>query len=511
MAEFKHRGNLLAKVFPFLSSQFGQTVILGSSDHASAFSDGSGGDNNIPQAYYMHNVMPTSQGYKSVGYHSVLKSIEVTFDRVVTIRDPDMVRGWIGITTSGALYLYAAGDTSWTDVSLQVAGWKGGAVSIAYANGYTYLCLSKFNVYKLDVKAKQLIPVNLAGLIVPEVVAITSSANYLIVTDGVKIYWSSTITPEDFVPSQITGAGSGNPTDVEGTIVALVPIGSGFAVYTSVNIVIASYTQNPKYPWLFKGADNSKGISDVQHITYSGDDGTNYAWTSAGLQKITVTGAVTIMPDVTDFLAGKRFEDFDTSTNSFVSQTINSPLKLKLGFIGARYLIISYGVAFPFTHAIVYDTVLKRWGKLKYTHVTCFEITLNSDEYFTTSNSASARKTLGLVSTSGEVVICNFEFETKSNDSVLVLGKFQILRSRLCTLQKVELESIEEEAEFSVVSITTLDGKTTIVSRELSLLNKAPEIREYASRVTGINHSLILKGNFNLNSFEITLTLNGRR
>jgi hypothetical protein len=514
MAQLPYRGNLSSKVFPFLSSQFGRSVINSGMDQAvigSTAGEASGGDSNIPQAYYMHNVIPTAQGYKSVGYTDVLPPAGAMFDYVVPIRDPDMLRGWLGVTSSGYVYLYEAGDRTWTHVSPQVAGWKGGNISVAYANGHTYICFANFNVYRVSVANKELAPVNLIGLITNKIVSITSSANYLVVTDGVKVYWSSTVSPEDFVPSLTTGAGSGNPSDVEGLIIALTPLGNGFAIYTAVNCVIASYSQQARFPWIFRKADNSKGIADVQHVTYSGDNGTNYAWTSAGLQRISNTGAVTIMAEVTDFLTGQEFEDYDDLTDRLISSYTDDPFKVKLSFIAARYLIISYGVT-SLTHALVYDTVLKRWGKLKLEHAACFEVALNSDTDVLTNKSASAKKTVGFVLSSGTVIICNFDNNAEAKNSVLMVGKFQIIRSRNTTLDKVIVECVDTAASnFETLLSTTLDGKTVYTQLKLNSNAVAPKLREYPSRVTGLNHTLIFKGKFNLNSFELYMHVNGRR
>jgi hypothetical protein len=514
MAQIQYRGNLSAKVFPFLSSQFGRSVVVGSSDQAGAFinntGDSSGGDNNIPQAYYMHNVMPTAQGYKSVAFSEIIKPVGVSFNRVIPIRDPDMTRGLIGITTSGGVYIYRAGDTTWTDVSAQLGGWTGGDISVAYAAGYTYLCLSKFNVFKLYVAGKTLLPVALSGLVASGIVSITSAANYLVVTDGVQVYWSSTVTPEDFVPSLITGAGSGKPEGAEGAIIALVPLSSGFAAYTSVNVVVASYSQNARFPFIFKRVDNSKGIAESLHIASGGEDGINYAWTSAGIQKITATGAVTYLPEVSDFLAGKELEVWNSITNEVDSQYLSEPMKVKLAFIGARFLVVSYGVT-NFTHALVFDTSIKRWGKLKLDHVDCFDVSLNSDGQLTTSKSASAKKTFGIMTTRGSVVVCNFDNPAKSTDSVIVLGKYQLLRSRLMTMDGISLENIEATSNCEVLLATTYDGKDQAVLSTPALVSKSSQVRNYACRVTGVNHSVIIKGTFNLNTIMLDSHVNGRR
>lgn len=511
MAQINYRGNLSAKVFPFLSTQFGASVIVNGADQAAANTSGdsAGGDQNSPQAYYMHNVMPTGQGYKSVGFTTIVPPVGVAFFKVIPVRDPNMIRGWLGVTEQGKIYIYRAGDLAWTDISDQ-ANWSGGNISAAYANGSTYICLKGKGVFKVNVTSKTITDTPLAGLNTSGIVAITNGANYLIVTDGITVYWSSTITPEDFIPSLVTGAGSGKPNDVKGIIVALAPINGGFIIYSSVNAVVAQYSQNPRFPWIFKGASNSKGVASIHHVAYDDDSDTNYVWTSGGLQKINVTGAVITMPEVTDFLAGKEIEDFNSETNELFSEYLDSPLNVKLAFIAARFLVVSYGVKTP-THALVYDTALKRWGKLRYAHVSCFEITLNTDKVNSTSNSASAKRTLGIVTSNGEVIVCDFDNGKIANDSVLVLGKYQLTRSRTTTLDKISLESVDNTTNLNVVLNTTLDGKNVVMSKTLTASKVTPKYREYPTRVTGANHTLIVKGSFHLNSIELAMHVNGRR
>ncbi len=517
MAQLPYRGNLAAKVFPFLSTQFGPSTILTGQDQTTyamnAKGESSLADTGVPQNYYCHNVMPTGFGYKSVGYKKAVNSIPVIgtdFVGIIPVRDPNMTRGWIGFTSTGKVYIFKAGDVSWFNISYLVSGWTGGNVSVAYVNGFTYINFSGFNVYKVSITTRTIAPAILAGITASGILAITSSSNYLILTDGVKIYWSSTIDPQDFIPSQITGAGSGNPTDLEGLIVSLVPLNNGYAVYSAVNVVIASYSQNAKFPWIFRGANNSKGIVNTDHVT-SGESGNNYAWTSAGLQKITATGAVTIMPEVSDFLAGKEFEDFNTTINTLQSIILTVPMKVKLAFTGARYLVVSYGIN-SLTHAVIYDTALSRWGKLKVEHTYCFDVTLNTDSG-TNSNAASMGKTLGLLRSNGEVTICNFDAGVIAPDSVIILGKFQVSRSRLTTLQEIELECVSDSLnEFTLLIENSLDGKNIVSPLTIPYLNySATNLRKYTSRVTGINQSLLIKGTFSLNAFQLHFTLNGRR
>jgi len=79
-----------------------------------------------------------------------------------------------------------------------------------------------------------------------------------------------------------------------------------------------------------------------------------------------------VLPEITDFLAGKVFEDFDEVTKELSLTELTATMKKKTKFISSRYLIVSYGIT-EFTHALIYDIALERLGKLKIAHVDCFE------------------------------------------------------------------------------------------------------------------------------------------
>ena len=72
MAQITYRANLSAKSFPFISDNWGRTVIVPQYDNTFnrelSSQEDSDRDVGIPQAYYMHNVMPTAQGFQSVGW-----------------------------------------------------------------------------------------------------------------------------------------------------------------------------------------------------------------------------------------------------------------------------------------------------------------------------------------------------------------------------------------------------------------------------------------------------------
>ena len=536
MAQIPMRGNLNAANIPLLSNLFGRSIIIPQQDQnyqrSSIVGQDAQLDKGIPQVYYGHNIMPTGQGIQSVAFKRFIKNVVGVnnFDKVYTVRDGLENKGLIGITTTGKVYLITTASNGWVDVT-PGGGWVGGYTSVAVVNGVSYICLSLFNVYTVNILSPALVVAGLTGISGPAVVGISGAANYMILHDNTTIYWSSTITPTDFVPSLITGAGSGNPTDLEGIIVGLGTFSSGFAVFTTTNIVLASYSGNSRFPWIFRGATNSSGIRDIEQIAVDGDNGSNYAWTAAGLLKINAQGCTAPFPEVTDFLAGRLFEDFSDATKVFTRTKTNANFAIKLIFVASRYLVISYGLT-TLTHALVYDSSLQRWGKLKTTHVDCFELGLDGEsnrrwidlvgqgwntkvnvawqDSLTLGNkSASPKRTIAFLAADGSCQYVVFDAEDITAAGAVIIGKYQLLRSEMVTLEQVDVENtVLGAANFSMTVMSAVDGKNP-TNYIPYLKTSTKDFKSYLAHVTAINHSLLFQGSFGLTSLEVTFSRHG--
>lgn len=549
MAEKEFRLNLGAAAFPMLSDWMGRSVAVPDLDESGdrtardVNQEPAAKESSVPQIYYCHNVMPVGQGFKSLAYKRIIKpplvaEPPVDFEKMIPIKDPDETKGFMGFTATGRIFMINAGDSIWTEVTSQLTtAWPGGETSYAYANGFTYLCLRFNQVYKLNVAAKTFAPAVLAGITNSLIKNITSSSNYLVLTDDVTVYWSSASNPEDFVPSLATGSGSGTPQDLNGQIVAALPLSAGFAVYTTANIIIASYSGNIRYPWIFKQAPNSGGITGIEKVAFDSDGGSNYAWTSSGLLRISPTGCVPQHPEVTDFLAGRIFEDFNDTTNVLSQQYLTTDLLIKIIFIGSRFLVISYGIT-ELTHALIYDSALRRWGKSKLTHSDVFEVILFAEEPLewqqlfpqtwtnlegtawqdltTLSNfAASAKRTIGFLQKDGSVQLAVWDYGNFGAQAVMMIGKYQLTRSKMNSFQEVQVETIDpNNPMFSVLLSTAIDGKE---QSYLNTLTQHPfdspssRNRRYNKLVTGTNHTIICKGAFSLVSMQVILVTEGWR
>lgn len=482
-----YRANLTASEFPFLSEFQGRSVILPGIDQ----------DGGIPQAYYMHNVLPTQRGLTSVGYTNIINAPadqDGTFAQIFSIRDSDENVGYFGRTLSGRNYVFVNPTLGWlrtTDVSLTT----GNIVSSAYINGKTYICFGGTGTYEYDFGTNTLTPVTLTGTNPLLVLGITASNGYMLAWTTDQVVWSSLIDPTDFVPSLITGAGGGQIQTIKGSIVILAPNNAGFSVYTKRNVVSAQYTGNTAFPFAFKEIQGAGGIPNATLISFDGNSTNHVAYTTAGLQQISTTASQIIHPQLTDFVAGSQFEDYDEGSGEFISIPLASPLRKQLAVIANRYLVFSYGTV-EFTHALVFDMALNRWGKLKQQHVDCFEYIYPSSDVVD-----APKRSIGFLRADGSIVVVVSSYDTAGSNGVVLLGKYQLDRNRLCSLQEMTIEAIRYGENLEVLFYKTLDG-ITLQPNIPYLSQSAMTYRKYTGNAVGLNHSVLITGAFHLTSLQ---------
>lgn len=502
MAQIVYRGNISAKSFPFLSENFGRSVIVPGPDqafnrqlYASADDDKNIG---IPQFYYAHNVMPTPEGIQSVGYSVLVNGIQSNMIHIDLLQNIAGEKIYLGRTGAGDFYVLQGGI--WVP-----KGSYPGQVTFAFVAGITYVYVAGIGCMYYDFSTNAFVPVVLAGLNVTGVDAvrgICAAAGYMIAWTYNFVAWSSLVDPTDFVPSLITGAGGGAVEGAKGKVNFCVPNLLGFVVYTDSNAVAALYSGNARYPFNFREIVSSGGLDSLDLIAMDSQSGNHYAYTTSGLQLVSSSVATVIYPEITDFVSGLIFEDFDTSTNLFTRQVLLSTMRKRINVISDRYFVISYGVQ-ALTHAIVLDLAQKRYGKLKITHTKAFEFQLPSVEIRETP-----RQSIGFLQQDGTIRILQFNVNFPAQ-GVLVLGKYQYVRSRLLTLDLIELEDVEPGTDFQVVLQTAIDGKNFYNTTPAPIL-AAGELRKYGTNETGRNHSIVCKGQFHLNTVQLTFHTNGR-
>lgn len=253
---------------------------------------------------------------------------------------------------------------------------------------------------------------------------------------------------------------------------------------------------------------SSGGCASSSLVAYDANTGSQYAYTTSGLQLVTATSTNTTFPEVTDFLAGQDFEDFDELTQAFSQLTLTVPMVKAVTSIADRYLIFSYGLV-SLTHAIVYDMSQKRFGKLKFPHVDIFEY-----EYADASATDAPRRSIAFLSPNGTVNVLNPSVTFGQSNGVILLGKFQLMRSRTLTLEKLEIQTVhpnQAAVAYDLVSDTggTIESIRKVSGFEVSLSGQSQRV--YNFHTTGLNHSILIIGGFFLASFVLTFHVHGRR
>jgi hypothetical protein len=516
MAQIPFRINLSAQGFPLVSELQGRTVVIPQQDETqnqhSQLTQEYGDSLSQPAVYYMHNVIPTAQGFASVGYNQIYTGSLATPEKLINVF---LVRGslrqmaYLGQSQYGKLYLLKDFTTGWALISS--VGYPNPTLNVttAFVGGVQYVYLGNIGCYILDINAFTFTLQALTGLTAVSIIGIVASNGYLIAFGGSTFYWCSSISSTDFTPSLITGAGGGVVQNLKGNIITVSAHKSGVMIYGAHNTIACIYTANIRYPFTLKEVVGSGGVSSSSLIDKDPVSGDHYAYTEAGLQLVTVTNANTVFPEITDFLGGNYFEDFNETTGVFTETTVAYSISKALVVVADRYIVLSYGIArtdlsspLPdlFTHALIFDTVLKRLGKLKITHsaVVDFEYPYGSSSVLLASD--VSRSSMAFVQGNGSIQIANLNtLETQTTSAgVLILGKFQLARQNICDLEAVCLENVVQGATFNCQDRRTLDGKNVVDTTAGYLAESTGLYRRYTFRSSGLNHSIVFTGAFNL-------------
>jgi hypothetical protein len=515
MAQVVYRGNLSAKVFPFIYEYFGQTVIIPGPDQnfqrQIVSAEDMDKDRGVPQILYCHNVMPSAEGFQSVGYTNRLTDTKSGFTDIFTLRDTAGNEVYFAHTTNGNNYILPFGSTVWVAIAAPgLAGVLDAAISSATMNGQSYLYFANIGCFMYDATSSSLIQVTLTGLEATKVIGITSSAGYMVAWTDNSIAWSSTVEhtvptdPIDFAPSLTTGAGGGNVEAAKGKITLCVPHYLGFIIYTTENAVAAAYSGNARFPFNLREIVNSGGLNDKSLVAFDSSSGNHYAYTTSGLQLVSISQTQTVFSEVTDFISGNYFEDFDEDALEFTNQTLTAPMVKSINVVGDRYLVISYGVS-SLTHALVYDITMKRFGKLRLSHITCFEWKQLGGVI------ENPRQSVGFLQSNGSILTVDFSYSTTAGNGVMLLGKYQLMRTRMLTLEEVTLDVIKSTNNFKLYNMVSYDGKTLQPAVEGYLAGDYGNSKRYTFHATGLNHVLLAKGNFYCTSIVLKFHINGRR
>lgn len=511
MGDVTYRANLKTASFPFLSELFGRSIIVKQQDQnyvgGLATKETLDSAIGVPQIYYCENVVPTDNGYKSVGFDTfVAEGADTNFAQVVQIHDSTGNTGDIAVTSDGDLYRRHYGATAWTAVGTPpVAGTIAGKrMTVGYVSGTSYIYFENVDCYTYSFGTGNMTNTPLTGgPAAADILGVVANRGYLIAYTVDGVFWSSTIDPTDFASSLSTGAGGGQLEGARGQIVTVESVYGGMVVFTVNNAVAGIASDNTRYPFNFIEITGCGGLLDANFVSYDANTAMLYAYTTAGLQQVGLKQAIVWAPEVTDFLSGSLFEDFNSGTNTLsLTDLAGANIQKRLSLIANRYLIISYG-ATSLTHALYFDSAYKQWGRLKVTHTDCFEIARSGVEV--------PKKSIAFLTAAGGVKILNTDVNSASSSGVMILGKFQYVRSRLLQLQRVEFENVNVGDTFSLLDLPAADGKNFGNALVGYLAQSAGKFREYLFHNTALNHSLLLKGAFNAVSLVLTFNVHGAR
>ena len=537
MAQIPFRANTQTMTFPLLSELSGQSIIVPQQDQTyipgvsvpATASEGSSqvpADRGNPQIYYAHNVMPSTYGYQSIGYDLVYTGIdwggvtptELDFETAKLVQgctiqsSGPVASGYKSYITrpkdgSNSIFILDPVTKMWKRVNGAPSTVSTTEITIATVNGVSYIFFSKIGAYVYVNSTNTLIARTLDGLAVSTVLGIVSSNGYLFAYKADAVAWSSVVDVEDFVPSDVSGAGGGSVQEARGNIVTCRTTSLGLILYTTANAVSVIYSGNADFPWNFKHISSSGGISSSELVSEEQTGGFQQVYSTNGFQQIGHTGCKTVSPQMTDFIAGHLFEDYDVVTNQFSSIEFDWIMRKSLAVIADRYVVVSYGL-YPdedFTHAIVLDLTQNRMGKLKITHASCFELRSLNPE-----TTETPRGSIAFLQSNGDVKAVNFNFNAEAPDSVLFMGKYQYVRQRGLEIHQVELENVKLGADFKLQAFPTLDGKNYQPSVEGYLAEASGNYRKFLfSSMVGKNISLMFTGRFNIVSLVLWFSPHG--
>lgn len=530
MAIRNFRLNVKAAHFPLLSSYMGRSVAMRSPDDSDyvvtdSYTGTSANDEiGLGQPIYMHNVMPVSHGLQSVGYKVELDNSDnskVDFDQALILRSRNETRH-ILVPARGANYINING-TTWSDTSSPGDIKLGGFVTRAYVGQRTFVCYQQQGIFEYDSDSHLLRPITLTGATDSEFAGICSSNNFLLAFTSDTIFYSSIIDPLDFVPDLSTGAGSSKITFLRGAIVAVLPIHNGFVLYSTVNAVSAYWTGELSSPWVFREIPSSAGIVSPEHVSADSNYGNHFAWTTSGFMQIGKEAAVINAPEVTDYLTCGRLEDyigeinsagqgtedlvadcmaaekqlnFNSDPNGLKNYSYEGQLKIKLAFIGTRYLAISYGINNKLTHILVSDLALKRWGKLRIAHTDVFEYQNPAVE-----GRFDVKESFGILQANGTIQSVDFRLSTRATDSILMFGRIQHSRANMTTLYATELTGIIYK-NTQVRWIPSFDGSTLLPEYGPVCIMHNDNMIKSAGRFTAANFVLKVTGGFSIATIQ---------
>lgn len=349
---------------------------------------------NIPQVDYCENTVPTAEGYRSVAYKYFIEEPPTAqhFVRIITVFDGNANSALLGYTRDRRLYIVSAYTGGvWTLLSLPSPyDWiNPSTVTNTTIRGTSVLCLAGVGVFTINIATSSLTKSPILGIDDTLIGGVCASSSYLIAWDTTTVYWSSTEDAFDFTPSLITGAGSAKPDGLKGKIILCKEIEKGFIVYADVSIISVAYTTALQLPWIFAVLQGGAGIRNAEAVAYDINMSNHFVWTSAGFLRVELHQVELLFPAITDFIASGLADKTTAFTAYPTSEFVDKDKEVRIAVISSRYVCISFGFLSDqvpthfrtpqLTQSFLYDSQLRRWGKLNVDHIQIFETPFTAD------------------------------------------------------------------------------------------------------------------------------------
>lgn len=485
-------------------------------------------DIGLPSIIYMHNVMPTSQGFSGVEYKIAQQSIGPILDyRTITgeLGDKDILfiqSGKIRIFSSGVMQPYQLVDL-------------GLYSTVTTTKGKTAVFSTKHKkLYYYNQFLKILEEVTPNGLTLKDIIGVTSLGTHLILYSTDTLYRSSVYDLLEYAPSLNNAAGSDLISAKTTDIIRIAETANGLLIYTKSECLQAALTGEFAFPIQYRLVENFDGIRnfyDVEDSVFP-----NIVSTPSGIFSVGKDVAPALM-DAYEFLSGNVLEEYvgdtgdklvnaaqewfgpDTQLVSGTSGFLGLmqfrtkfPIKYAIKLIDYRYLCVSYGLGDTnsFQWIVFQDLHMKRWGKLRipHTHVIQF-----------TPSSLDMGIGLGIVTTNGTIVYptsdCG-DFEVggccadTDNSPIVIYARLESTRGSYITLESVTADFVTEPV-VELQLLNSINGHTWDAYSYPRLIASYRGHRKWASRLTGLGLGFILKGRCNLTTIQITANSGGVR
>ena len=530
MAFKKQNIDLKTSNFPLLSSMRGRGVYIRGLDED---------QDARPKLYWAENVMPVAEGFVSASYRHVVSkdAMPLLIDNIPRT-NVHIVYNSSGEVTYvlenlNHLLRYVPDTGKW--VVIETVSDTGFSFSIFFLKGTSYYFHRDCGLKKFGETFAEVLPVTLTGIAgfdpaaSGNVYAMASVLSYIVAVTRYEVYWSDPIDETNFDPTTpITSlAGSSQVLSLKGAAQMVLPITNGFMIYTKTNAVVATYSNNPNNPFVFKEVANSAGTFNPFHVSYKSSIPTHYAWTDVGFMQITPNGAATVFPEVTDFLGSDTLEFMELATGK-ITKEVGVPIATKVTYLNSRYIAISYGrEGEAYDYLLMYDTTLQRWGKMKIRHVSVFNflppqlsggmkyldaLTIPYEDMTT----VRYVDLVPLLSESdfnvGSIAILAEDYSVKKlewldnqarGEGVLVFSGIALTRNRITDMNEVLLSGEHSPEDTSVLVRSNLyneDWKTCLY---------VPAYDWYVNSTSGVSHELMIQGSFALASLVVKLSYNG--